>query len=269
MKEPIRWLDDPETGRALLDVLRASQEAPALPEQAHAQMAMFAGGLAAQAIATKATIFSSWLKLLGSFLGIHGAGKTVAIVAMLGAIGTGSYVGVRHYIAHMAAIEAVSSQRAAAEPMPVPAAKASDELEATESLRAAEAVSPSERVKSAPYVAPVRSIEPRAGREEGPAAIQGQSGAGSFDELSIADEARLLEKARARLTAEPAQALEVANTHERLYPTGQLSAEREFIAVDALMRLGRRTEAEQRAEPRLRQFPNGLYAKRLRKLLNN
>jgi len=267
MKEPIRWLDYPETDRALLEVLEASREAPALPARAHAQMAMFTAGLSAQAFATKAAIGGSWLKSFGTFLGIHGAGKAIAVVAMMGAIGIGSYVGVRHYVTPAAVIAVASVKRAAIQP--APARTASDELGATESLRAAEAASPGELVKSEPYVAPVRSIEPRAGREAGATAIHGQSGAGSFDELSIADEARLLEKARALMATDAAQALDVANAHERLYPTGQLSAEREFIAVDALMRLGRRTEAEQRAEPRLRQFPNSLYAKRLRKLLNN
>jgi hypothetical protein len=94
-----------------------------------------------------------------------------------------------------------------------------------------------------------------------------RSGTAAFDELSIADEARLLEQARASLSGNPERALEIARAHQILYPAGQLSAEREFIVVDALLRLGRRQEAEQRAAPRLQQSPNSLYARRLRQLL--
>jgi hypothetical protein len=47
----------------------------------------------------------------------------------------------------------------------------------------------------------------------------------------------------------------------------QLSAEREFIAIDALLRLGRRDEAERRAAPGLAQAPGSLYGRRLRQLL--
>jgi hypothetical protein len=89
----------------------------------------------------------------------------------------------------------------------------------------------------------------------------------AFEAPGLVDEARLLESARSALASSPAQALEIANRHQRLYPAGQLSAEREFIAIDALLRLGRREEAERRAAPRLAQAPGSLYARRLRQLL--
>jgi hypothetical protein len=89
----------------------------------------------------------------------------------------------------------------------------------------------------------------------------------AFDDLSIADEARLLEEARHALADNPARALELANRHQELLPSGQLGAERDFIVVDALLRLGRRDEAERRAAPRLAKSPDSLYARRLRQLL--
>jgi hypothetical protein len=77
----------------------------------------------------------------------------------------------------------------------------------------------------------------------------------------------MLEMARGALASSPAEALAIADEHAVRFPRGQLGAEREFIAIDALMRLGRTGEAARRAEPRLRQAPGSLYARRLRQLL--
>ena len=97
----------------------------------------------------------------------------------------------------------------------------------------------------------------------------GPASVASFADPSIADEARLLERGRSALATDAAQALRLAEEHRRLHPTGQLSAERELIAVEALLRLGRRDEAVRRAAPRLARSPGSLYAKRLRQLLGN
>jgi hypothetical protein len=82
----------------------------------------------------------------------------------------------------------------------------------------------------------------------------------------LSGEARLLEAARASLSSSPERALSLTDEHARQFPRGQLGAEREFIAIDALIRLGRREQAWERARPRLDGAPDGLYAKRLRKL---
>lgn len=84
--------------------------------------------------------------------------------------------------------------------------------------------------------------------------------------VGLTREARILEAARSVLVSDPAQALEITQEHGSFFPRGQLSDERELIATDALLRLGRRNEAWQRAEPRLLQSPKSLYAKRLRQL---
>lgn len=63
------------------------------------------------------------------------------------------------------------------------------------------------------------------------------------------------------------QALAAAHQHAREFPGGQLRAERMFIEAQALKNLGRTDEARQRAHRALRQYPNGLYAERVRKFL--
>jgi hypothetical protein len=86
-------------------------------------------------------------------------------------------------------------------------------------------------------------------------------------EPGIASEAKLLERARSHVASDPGLALKETDWHRERFGEGHMSAERELIAVEALLRLGRRSEAENRAAPRLRLDPTGLYAKRLRQLL--
>jgi hypothetical protein len=77
------------------------------------------------------------------------------------------------------------------------------------------------------------------------------------------DEAQLLRSARAALPSTPARALELTVEHERLYRSGMLVQEREAIAIEALMRLGRRSEATARADRFLARFPASPYRARI------
>ena len=260
MTEPTRWLEDPRTESSLRDVLGAASDVPPMPAQAHAQMTVFAAGLAAKGVAAQAAFGGSTLKSLGTFLGIHGTGKALVVVSTMSALGVGSYWGVKQYVTHRALAThaglASLPSRAPSPGLQPPVLPTVGDLPAVaDRPAAAEVPASSESRSAATQASPARTAEHS---EPAARSNSGQSGAGAFEELSIADEARLLE---------PNRALEIANTHQQLYPTGQMSAERELIAVDALLRLGRRSEAEQRAAPRLRQFPNSLYARRLRQLL--
>jgi RNA polymerase sigma-70 factor (ECF subfamily) len=90
---------------------------------------------------------------------------------------------------------------------------------------------------------------------------------GGPEEPSVVREARLLEQARSSLAPRPAFALERLAEHARDFPDGTLAVERELLAVDALVRLGRRTEAESRAAALRRRAPGSLYAERLEQIL--
>ncbi|MDB4992569.1 MAG: hypothetical protein JWM74_1, partial [Myxococcaceae bacterium] len=85
------------------------------------------------------------------------------------------------------------------------------------------------------------------------------------DDLTL--EAQLMESARHSLATDPATALLRTDDHRRSFPHGQLADERELIAIDALRRLGRPTEARTRGEALLRRDPSGLYAERVRSIL--
>jgi hypothetical protein len=69
------------------------------------------------------------------------------------------------------------------------------------------------------------------------------------------------------LATDAARALAEAEAHGRAFPAGQLAAERELVAVEALVRLGRRDEARARADALGRSDPRGLYKDRVAALL--
>jgi hypothetical protein len=86
-------------------------------------------------------------------------------------------------------------------------------------------------------------------------------------EHDLSREARALESARELLARSPAQALSLLSRHEREFPDGTLAVERELLTVDALLRLGRRSEAEARGRALRGRAPSSLYERRLEKML--
>lgn len=84
----------------------------------------------------------------------------------------------------------------------------------------------------------------------------------------LAREAKLLERARTLLSRSPGQALAVLTDHERTFPDGALGPEREILAVDALVRLGRRDDAERRGRALTARAAGSLYEERLRRILS-
>jgi len=72
-------------------------------------------------------------------------------------------------------------------------------------------------------------------------------------------EAALLEQARRALDTSPSYALQLANQHRTRFPNGLLTQEREVIAIEALRRLHRTTEADQRAAGFSKAFPGSAH----------
>lgn len=77
----------------------------------------------------------------------------------------------------------------------------------------------------------------------------------------------LVRGARAALDASPESALASVTEHERLFPDGVFVQEREVIAVEALVRLGRVDAARSRAERFLAAHPGSSHAPRVRRLV--
>ena len=70
--------------------------------------------------------------------------------------------------------------------------------------------------------------------------------------------------AQGALGTAPALALARTETHARRYPHAQYEQERELLATEALLRLGRGADAELRAARFLARFPGSSYATRAR-----
>jgi hypothetical protein len=80
-------------------------------------------------------------------------------------------------------------------------------------------------------------------------------------------EAAILERARAQLATSPATALSTTEHHARSFPRGVLSQEREVVAIDALLRLGRRADAVARVDAFRARHPASAYLRRLDRLI--
>ena len=81
-------------------------------------------------------------------------------------------------------------------------------------------------------------------------------------------EATILARAHDELLrGAPEKALATTNEHARGYPKGMLAQEREVIAIEALVRLGRRDEARRRADSFHRAYPGSSHVDRVERLV--
>jgi len=78
----------------------------------------------------------------------------------------------------------------------------------------------------------------------------------------LAREVPLIDAGRSELATSPSRALATLETHRREFPRGQLAAEREFLAVQALVQMNRIEDAKRRAEELATRFPTSSYAAR-------
>jgi hypothetical protein len=124
---------------------------------------------------------------------------------------------------------------------------------------------PVRRAAPAP-VEPVESVEPVAVPEPETLQVAPSAPAAAAD-AGLSREIALLESARSELERRPGSALALLAQHEREFPSAALALEREFLTVTALVRFGRRPEAEKRAEALRARSPGSLYERRLKTIL--
>jgi outer membrane protein assembly factor BamD (BamD/ComL family) len=80
-------------------------------------------------------------------------------------------------------------------------------------------------------------------------------------------EIELLKRARNTLPADPVRALALTERCAEEYPRGAFAQERDFIAISALFRVGRRHEALSRAERFRSSYPRSVYLPQLERML--
>ncbi|HEX7666805.1 MAG TPA: hypothetical protein VF407_19890 [Polyangiaceae bacterium] len=81
------------------------------------------------------------------------------------------------------------------------------------------------------------------------------------------DELKNVAQAKAALATDPAKALAICNDDAQTFPKGQFAEDRETVAIDALVALGRVDAARARLKKFEAQFPTSPNTKRLREKL--
>jgi hypothetical protein len=77
------------------------------------------------------------------------------------------------------------------------------------------------------------------------------------------DEFRLLRAARQAVGDRPERALALTDEHAQRFPSGMLGQEREAIAIEALVKLGREAQAKARARSFVAAHPSSPYRSRI------
>ncbi|MBI5532195.1 MAG: hypothetical protein HY898_05750 [Deltaproteobacteria bacterium] len=126
---------------------------------------------------------------------------------------------------------------------------------ATESASASASPSAEAPVASASAPQEPKVIPPRASAAASASAGEGPS------------ETALLQQAQGALGSDPGRALALTREHARRFPSGALSQEREAIAIQALVGLGRKAEARARAERFASANPGSAYVRRFEVLI--
>lgn len=231
MTDPIRMSDDPNVPAELRELFTEHVTPPKL--DAKTKAAALAGAIATGGVAAASTTaVASATTATGVKLWLLAGGLSIAAVA-----GT--------YIVQSDTPE-VPTEAPTAELPPPPVS-----TPAVPTVR--EAV-PEPREVAVVAEEPV--MQPTTRRSAEPATLE-----------SLQAEAALLEDARAQLERDPRAALRVTRRHARDHPRGQLRAERELLAIQALVRMGRDAAAQRRARAFLRAHPTGIYADRARRVL--
>jgi hypothetical protein len=83
----------------------------------------------------------------------------------------------------------------------------------------------------------------------------------------LAEEVRILRAAEQSLASSPGESLRLGEEHRRRFPRGTLAQEREVVAIDALVRLGRMDAARTRAERFGQSYPGSSHAARVEALV--
>lgn len=114
-------------------------------------------------------------------------------------------------------------------------------------------------VNATPSAAPAPTVPAPATSARVPNPLPAPSG--SLTESGLAGERALIDRARAALARGDAAAAERAvGLHRSRFPEGQLSEEREAIAIRALRATGRAQEAKQREEDFVRAYPDSVFS---------
>jgi hypothetical protein len=269
MSDPTRLKDTVEASgasNAARSLLRDASAVPAMTSEDRAAIVAAAMGAAGSTIAAtgmgsaaaKGSIVTTKLFLTG-----------LATVAVVGAVVGGLVLSrpAPPAPASTAAASTISpppSAVASAPAAPVVSARA-DEPSPSAAVSSTAAASASARARSAPSVAaPAPAAVVSAVPSE--SAHARSTPADHEAEDTLAKESALIGAARANLESNSREAISQLEEHERRFPRGELAAERDFLMIKALRRLGRTDDARTRARGYAAKYPSSPYVPAVRML---
>jgi len=245
MKEPTRWLEAGNSAPARVRELFASAQ----PTRSMTQLELARStAQVAQIAATPVGVLPSVLakKIVVAILGLGGAAALVGGGAALMASRGGQDV--PRALKMPALTESVAGLAPPEEPM-----KSGERpAEGMESRTEPAASGPAPLVKK-----PVRGLSTKKGLPTK-----------TVPEDSLTREIAMLEEARRLMATSPSEAFRGLEAHAREFPEGRLATEREFLAIDTLLRLGRKDEARTRGEALLERSSGTPYEARVRRKLD-
>ena len=286
-EEPTRWLDPRSDAPAeLREMLAAGRDALGpTPDQLvrlGASVTTAGAGTGAAAGAGKAAAGHALTKAaaikLAAVLAVSGAGGAVGWSVLRSAEAPPVVPEVQGLNATTnASMPAVASSLPEVRPLPPPE---DDVPSATSTVPTAIPPAPvasARSTKSATVAAanaPVAANVPTPAPSNPGVATPGGTGVGSSAENPPASQApvgeselALLDWARGRMAADPAEAMRALDEHRARFPRGTFAQEREVLAIEVLVRLGRRSEAQARAAAFASEFPGSAHRRRIAVLL--
>jgi hypothetical protein len=271
--QPARLTEDPNAPALLADAVRAAR-GPAPDPNRLASLGV-ALGFAAPPVFVPPPVAppaAGAAAAAGAKAALGGvaAGGAKAALAGLAAVGVAAAVAVGGFgVGRDLMTKPPSPGRA------VPAAVQRHEARVPEPLE--DVALPTEEPAAAPSAAPVPVAEPSTRRrhhtrvapavapaaEESVAAPETPADAAS----RLREEAALVQRAERLLDSDPARALALTEERRRRFPGGALDQEAEVVAIDALLRLGRRADATVRARTFEAAHAGSVHARRIKRLL--
>ncbi len=266
MKDPTRWLDDAGAPEDVRSMLRAAPRAPRLTPNVNAHLHQVAAEIGKHAAGSALSAgVAAKLGLGTAFLAIASAG-TAALVSRSSPSDLVGPAPALHASAPTANQDADETRlKALGDSVRVHGRSPKPEQLATAEKTRATGEPSTAQARDSIHRRPPASRAPDAAvRGEG----HSKSGALSGPSVqSLEDEAALIEQARGALVDAPRRALELTRRHQREFRTPRLAAEREVVAIEALVRLGQREAANQRARA-LTIDADSIYARRVEQLLH-
>src|SRR5262245_41608088 len=241
MREPRRWRDDPTSMTAVSGTLLRGARRPQSPGARDLErLGAAVEGIARAPIAPP----PSWLRV----------GRAAALAFVI--VGGGTFVGALHARDAKRLAESVAA------------------VEATEPARAHRPAVAAAPAPAAPEAAPVPARAPAHAarsnkRHVAEARVAAPVPAEATPTDSLAREVPLIDAGRAELASSPSRALATLETHRREFPRGQLAAEREFLAVQALVQMNYIADAKKRAGELATRYPASSYAARATRLIED